>query len=65
MLGLLGVVAANVWHWWIGVALALVGGLAVLGLVGAYLKQVVSPQHPSKRQRQQMEAAQREAAGKS
>ncbi len=62
---MLGLLAANVWHWWIGVALALVGGAAILGLVAGYLKQVVSPQHPNKRQRRQMETAQREAAGKS
>lgn len=56
--------AANVWHWWIGVALTLVGGAVLLILVAGYVKQVVSPQHPSKSQRRQMEAAQREAAGK-
>lgn len=42
--------AANVWHWWIGVALALVGVLVVAGLVGAYMKSVVSQEHPSRGQ---------------
>jgi hypothetical protein len=53
--------AANVWHWWIGAALALLGGGAVLGLVAGYIKQVVAPQHPSRRQRQVLEAQERES----
>lgn len=53
--------AANVWHWWIGAALALLGGGAVLGLVAAYIKTVVSPQHPSRRQRQMLESQERES----
>lgn len=60
-----GMLAANVWHWWIGVALSIVGGGAVLALVAGYLKSVVAPQHPTKRQRRQMEAAQRESASRS
>ncbi len=38
--------AAEVWHWWIGVALA--GGTLLAGvvLVGGYLKTVSSKQHP-------------------
>lgn len=43
--------AANIWHWWIGVLLLLVSGLAVVGLVGAYLKAVTAKQYPGKRQR--------------
>lgn len=65
MSAMLGMLAANVWHWWIGVALAIVGGGVVVVLVAGYLKQVVAPQHPTKRQRRQMEAAQRESAGTS
>ncbi|MEY4174143.1 MAG: hypothetical protein RI900_1308 [Actinomycetota bacterium] len=40
-----------IFHWWLGLLLALVGGLAVVSLIAGYLKQVVSPQFPSKRQR--------------
>jgi len=43
--------AANIWHWWIGVVLTLVGVLSVAGLVGGYLKNVTSQQYPGKRQR--------------
>ena len=43
--------AANIWHWWIGVLLLLVSGLAVVGLVGGYLKAVTAKQYPSKRHR--------------
>jgi hypothetical protein len=43
--------AANIWHWWIGVILTLVGVLSVAGLVGGYLKNVTSQQYPGKRQR--------------
>ena len=41
--------AAEVWHWWIGVLLA--GGtiLAGVALIGAYVKSVSSKQHPSGR----------------
>ena len=42
--------AAYVWHWWIGVALFLVAVLAVLSLVVGYLKQVQAPQYARRRQ---------------
>jgi membrane protein implicated in regulation of membrane protease activity len=45
--------AANVWHWWIGIALFLVGLLVVVALVAGYLKSVSAPQHPSRRQQRQ------------
>lgn len=48
--------AANVWHWWIGVVLAVVAGLAVLGLIAGYLSKVTAPQHPSRQQRKAMQA---------
>jgi hypothetical protein len=41
--------SANVWHWWLGVGLALAAGLTVLALVAGYLAKVVSPQHPRRR----------------
>ncbi|MFN3256019.1 MAG: hypothetical protein ACE37B_10000 [Ilumatobacter sp.] len=45
--------AAEIWHWWIGVALTGVAVLASLSLVGAYLKSVASQRHPGgKRGRQ-------------
>jgi hypothetical protein len=41
---------ANVWHWWIGIALLLVGLLLVVALVGAYLATVTAKNHPSRKQ---------------
>ena len=43
--------AANVWHWWIGVVLVLLSVALVLVLVGGYLKSVSSKQHPRRSQR--------------
>jgi formate-dependent nitrite reductase membrane component NrfD len=43
--------AANIWHWWIGVALMLVGILAVVALVLYYLKTVTAPQVPPESRR--------------
>jgi len=45
-------VAANIWHWWIGVGLTLATVGALLSLVVGYFKKVVSPQYPNRRQRQ-------------
>lgn len=42
---------AVIFHWWLGLILAIVGGLAVLSLVGAYLKFVVAQRYPSGRAR--------------
>lgn len=47
--------AANVWHWWIGVILVLVALLAIAGLVGLYLKMVSAPQHPNRRQQRHLD----------
>lgn len=44
--------AANIFHWWLGVILTLVGILASVALLGGYIKKVVAPQYPSKRQRE-------------
>jgi formate-dependent nitrite reductase membrane component NrfD len=41
--------AANIWHWWIGVVLFVASVAAVLGLVGGYLKNVSSQRYPGKR----------------
>lgn len=43
--------AANIWHWWIGVVLTFVSVLAVAGLIGGYLKSVTAQQYPGKRNR--------------
>jgi len=45
--------AAEIWHWWIGVAMLGAGILATVGLLGGYLKQVSSQRYPGgKRQRE-------------
>ena len=43
--------AANVWHWWIGVVLSAVGVLTVVAAGAGYLKQVSSTRYPGRRQR--------------
>jgi hypothetical protein len=43
--------AAEIWHWWIGVVLVAVGILSVLGLGVQYLKNVTAKQYPNRRQR--------------
>jgi formate-dependent nitrite reductase membrane component NrfD len=44
--------AANIWHWWIGVVLTLVAVATVLMLVVGYLKQVTAQRYPNRRQRE-------------
>jgi hypothetical protein len=41
--------AAEIWYWWIGVVLTVVGVLSVLGLIAGYLKNVSSQRYPGKR----------------
>jgi membrane protein implicated in regulation of membrane protease activity len=43
--------AAEIWHWWIGVVLVAVAILAVVALVAGYLKNVTAKQYPNRRQR--------------
>ena len=43
--------AANVWHWWIGVVLTVVGVATVAAMGAGYVKQVTAPRYPGKRQR--------------
>lgn len=38
--------AAPIWHWWIGLILLIAGGGATLGLIGAYLKTVSAQRYP-------------------
>ncbi len=41
---------ANVWHWWIGIALLLVSLIFVVLLVVSYMKFVSSQKYPSAKQ---------------
>lgn len=43
--------AAEIWHWWIGLILAIAGVLAVLQVVVGYVRKVVAPQYPKRRRR--------------
>lgn len=42
--------AAEIWHWWIGVILTAVGVLTVIGLAVQYAKTVESQRYPGRRQ---------------
>jgi hypothetical protein len=42
---------AVIFHFWLGLILAGVSGLAVVSLIAGYIKKVVAPQYPSARQR--------------
>lgn len=43
-------IAAYVWHWWIGVVLSVVGIATVVAMGAGYVKQVSSTRFPGKRQ---------------
>jgi hypothetical protein len=43
--------AAEVWHYWVGVAVAAATILTVLALVVGYFVKVVAPQYPKRSQR--------------
>ena len=45
--------AAEIWHWWIGVVLFGVGLVASIGLVGAYMKSVSAQKYPGGKRRRQ------------
>ena len=46
--------AAYIWHWWIGLVMLLAGGGAALGILVGYLKQVSAQRYPGgKRGREQ------------
>jgi hypothetical protein len=46
--------AAYIWHWWIGLIMLLAGGLAAVTLIAGYVKQVSSQRYPGgKRGREQ------------
>jgi len=50
---MLSMLAANVWHWWIGIALFGVSLAACAALVGGYLKSVSSQKYPGGKSRKQ------------
>ncbi|CAN5517298.1 MAG: hypothetical protein H0X61_03865 [Acidimicrobiia bacterium] len=43
-------IAANIWHFWIGVVLTLAAVATVVALVAGYMKNVSSQRYPGKRQ---------------
>jgi hypothetical protein len=45
-------IAANIWHWWIGLILTVVALVAVVGIIGGYIKNVTMQRYPGKRQRE-------------
>jgi hypothetical protein len=47
--------AAHIWHWWIGVIMALAGLLAVISLTIGYLRQVTHQRYPSGQRAKDME----------
>jgi formate-dependent nitrite reductase membrane component NrfD len=44
-------IAAEVWHWWIGVVLTLVGVGTVLAMVAGYVAKVSATKYPGRRNR--------------
>jgi formate-dependent nitrite reductase membrane component NrfD len=42
--------AAQIWHWWIGIVMLIAGIAATLGLTVQYLKQVSAQRYPPGRQ---------------
>ena len=44
---------AVIFHYWLGVILLLVSILAVVGLIGGYLKKVTATRYPSSRNREE------------
>ena len=53
MLATLAVMTAVIFHYWLGLLLLAVSILAVVGLIGGYLKKVTAQQYPSKRNREE------------
>lgn len=47
--------AAQIWHWWIGVAMLIAGVGASLGLLAQYLKQVSAQRYPGGKRRREQE----------
>ena len=53
MLATLTAMTAVIFHYWLAVILLAVSILAVIGLIGGYLKKVTAMQHPPKRNREE------------
>jgi hypothetical protein len=47
--------AAEVWHWWIGVALTGIAVLISIGLIGLYLSTVTAKKYPGRKYRRQQD----------
>jgi membrane protein implicated in regulation of membrane protease activity len=52
---LTGMLAAYIWHWWIGLIMLLAGVLVAVGLIGGYLKQVSAQRYPNGRRAREQE----------
>ena len=39
--------AAPIWHWWLGLIFLIAGGGAALGLIAGYLKMVTAQRYPA------------------
>ena len=46
-----GMIAANPWHWWIGVVLALASAGALLSVVAGYVTKVSGSRYPGRRKK--------------
>jgi hypothetical protein len=46
-------VLAIIFHFWLGLILILAAGLAVVGLIGGYVKQVSAAKYPSGKQKRE------------
>ncbi len=47
--------AAQIWHWWIGVIMAVAGFASVIFLTVGYLRQVTHQRYPSGRRAREQE----------
>jgi hypothetical protein len=50
---MIGTVIAVIFHWWLGLLMALAGAAAIAGLVVGYLKTVTAAKYPSGRQKRE------------
>lgn len=47
--------AAYIWHWWLGLIMLIAAGGATIGLIAGYLKNVTSHRYPSGRRGREQE----------
>lgn len=45
--------AANIWHWWIGLVMLVAAGGAVAGTIAGYLKKVSAQHYPGRHNRRE------------